>query len=1067
MHVSDDPIRTLHVTDDLAGEESLEDRIGGTDDRITVVPAVGAQAAREVLVEDGIDCVVADYDLPESTGVEFLRTVRERFPDLPFVLFPGEGCEAVASEAISAGVTDYVRRGIDDQYRVLAERIRDAVGPDATSDAGGLTERDLTDLVERTDDVLFVFDGDWDELLFVNSAYEAVWDGSITDLEGNPTSFLEHVHPNDRQRARESMAKLADGEADEVEYRIVTDDGIRWVHGESTPILDDDGDVSRIVGCVRDVTDRKRRERALQRERDRFRAVFEEAFDAMVIVDDDGQYVEVNESATDLFGLDEEALLGRSIAEFAPEDFDFETAWREFRNSNDERGTFPLVRADGEKRIVEYAATTDVASGRHLSVLRDVTDRKERRQELGERERRYRNLVENSPAPINLFDASGETVWGNDAVVELLGLDDREDLFGRSVFEFIHPDDHGIAESELENVIERGDVVGPTDFRLVRDDGEVRHVRVQTTAGWYEGERVGQAVVVDVTDRHRYEETLTTLHDRMRSMTRAESRQQVATVAVETLADLLDLDGAVFYEFDGDSDLVTVARSADVDEHVEDVPRSSADAGVLWAAFVDGEARFREDAADTALGEQLPFASALALPVSTHGLLVGGTTDRRSLTTTQRETARLVVENLDAALDRADTEAAIRDQERQLQRQNRALEQLNRLNEIIRDLNQALVRSSTRTDVLERVCERFATADQYAFAWIGVGDAADGTVVPEAWSGVDAEFVDHLRSTTADSPLQALLDDAWSDGEIRVAANVLDDDAWSEHRSDALSYGYRSIAAVPVVRGDRVECVLVVHAEDADTFDGEERRVLDELGETVGYALGNVRRTDAPDSERVEVKLEVRTDRLFTNRLTAETDLDVAVVDVVPDGGDVVEAFVRLDGATAETERRLQSFETVRSVRDLSSREADALYRLTVSTPPLVQRLRTADASLRTLRAENGTTTVTAVLAGDADVRTLIEDLQSVYPETELLARRADPDSAHATLREAILDQLTDRQLDALRAAHYGGLYEWPRETTSTTLAETRDVAASTFQYHLRKAEQKIVEALLDSSSGR
>ena len=95
----------------------------------------------------------------------------------------------------------------------------------------------------------------------------------------------------------------------------------------------------------------------------------------MVIADDGGRYVEANPAACELFGLPREELLGRSIADFAPEGFDFEDAWRSFSTGKNERGLFPLVRADGERRVVEYSATREILPGHHLSIMRDVTAR--------------------------------------------------------------------------------------------------------------------------------------------------------------------------------------------------------------------------------------------------------------------------------------------------------------------------------------------------------------------------------------------------------------------------------------------------------------------------------------------------------------------------------------------------------------------------------------------------------------------------------------------------------------------------------------------------------------------
>ncbi len=112
--------------------------------------------------------------------------------------------------------------------------------------------------------------------------------------------------------------------------------------------------------------------------RDRqLRMLFEIALDAIAILDDRGRYLDVNPAACQLFGLQRDELLGRCISEFAEPGYDFPAAWQEFLQQEKARGEFRLVRTDGEIRIVEYAATANFLPDRHLSVMRDVTERKQ------------------------------------------------------------------------------------------------------------------------------------------------------------------------------------------------------------------------------------------------------------------------------------------------------------------------------------------------------------------------------------------------------------------------------------------------------------------------------------------------------------------------------------------------------------------------------------------------------------------------------------------------------------------------------------------------------------------
>lgn len=112
----------------------------------------------------------------------------------------------------------------------------------------------------------------------------------------------------------------------------------------------------------------------LTRARDQYQAAFEEASEAMIILNDDARIVDANSAASSVCGLERRALLGRSVSEFLAGEFDFEAAWCAFRNAGFERGHVTVVGDDVE-RLVEYAATADIVPGQHLVIGRGVSDR--------------------------------------------------------------------------------------------------------------------------------------------------------------------------------------------------------------------------------------------------------------------------------------------------------------------------------------------------------------------------------------------------------------------------------------------------------------------------------------------------------------------------------------------------------------------------------------------------------------------------------------------------------------------------------------------------------------------
>lgn len=108
-------------------------------------------------------------------------------------------------------------------------------------------------------------------------------------------------------------------------------------------------------------------------------AIFREALDAILIADDDRRYIMVNPAACALFGMSREELLQHHIEDFFGGDdpAQVDAMWQRFRAAKRLAGEFPLRRPDGTTRTVEFRAIADFVPGRHLSIIRDITERLE------------------------------------------------------------------------------------------------------------------------------------------------------------------------------------------------------------------------------------------------------------------------------------------------------------------------------------------------------------------------------------------------------------------------------------------------------------------------------------------------------------------------------------------------------------------------------------------------------------------------------------------------------------------------------------------------------------------
>ncbi|EMA59592.1 PAS domain-containing protein [Halorubrum lipolyticum] len=475
MSKSTASIQVLHVDDDPAFGELVGTYLGREDDRMTVRTATTPPDGLDLIGAHDIDCVVSDYDMAERNGIEFLEAVRERYPDLPFILYTGKGSEEIASEAISMGVTDYLQKEAGtSQYTVLANRISNAVEQHRSRQAVQETERKLSEVAERTDDILFMVSGDWSELLFVNSAYETVWGGSIEELEADPAAFIEYVHLDDRERARASLERLTNGDPSQIEYRVVRPDGEqRWVRGDTQPILSDDGDVVRIVGQVRDITSEKERTLHLETIIGNLPGyVYRHAYDPeypLQFVKGDAESITGYTTSE----LEDDVVLAEEIIH--PEDRG--DLWADHLEGIESMGrfdsTYRIITKDGDTRwirdqgqLIEDPVTGEKAIDGFIT---DVSEHVKDKQEL---ESQQEFIDESLGALQDVYygvTEDGELRRWNDRIPDVSGYA-AEELDGIDVTEFFGAEDGDRIRETIEEAVETGS--SSVRANVITADGE-------------------------------------------------------------------------------------------------------------------------------------------------------------------------------------------------------------------------------------------------------------------------------------------------------------------------------------------------------------------------------------------------------------------------------------------------------------------------------------------------------------------------------------------------------------------------------------------------------------------
>jgi PAS domain S-box-containing protein len=269
----DEPIRVLCVDDHDDGIAASLDR--HDEFHAATVTSVAAGVAR---LDEAVDCVVSGYDLADGTGLDLLRAVREHSPTLPFVLVTDAGSEAIASEAISAGVTDYIRR--DEEGDRLANRIRTAVDRrrerrDHAARRAELrrSERRLDAVFEDPQMLVGVLSPDG-RLRKANRTAMAFVDADHDELVGQPFHETPWWADHHREDVRRWVERAAAGEY--VEYEAEhghVDEDFRSVSGTVRPVTDERGEVVSLIASARDITERRANERELQRRNERLNEV--------------------------------------------------------------------------------------------------------------------------------------------------------------------------------------------------------------------------------------------------------------------------------------------------------------------------------------------------------------------------------------------------------------------------------------------------------------------------------------------------------------------------------------------------------------------------------------------------------------------------------------------------------------------------------------------------------------------------------------------------------------------------------------------------------------------------
>lgn len=257
----------------------------------------------------------------------------------------------------------------------------------------------------------------------------------------------------------------------------------------------------------------------------RYRQLFDVIPDALFVLDSSGRIVDCNQAAEERYGYSRAELLALRASDLAAPDLR-PLAGGQVRQALESGTTFAWRqrRKDGSELPVEISARPFTLDGQALilSSVRDMSrhtqaemERSQAMSRLQESEERYRLLVAQSPYAIAIHQ-DGKLVFANPAGLRLFGADQQEQILGRPISDFIHPDNLESTRRRIARMLAGETGLYPTEDCCLRLDGSSVPVEMTAAPFSHNGRPAIQVIALDISERKRAEEALRSGEERYR-----------------------------------------------------------------------------------------------------------------------------------------------------------------------------------------------------------------------------------------------------------------------------------------------------------------------------------------------------------------------------------------------------------------------------------------------------------------------------------------------------------------------------------------------------------------------
>ena len=358
---------------------------------------------------------------------------------------------------IISGLCESLHRA---RRRIVADERRR--GEDACR---GIEER-FRQLAENIHEIFWMMDARDDRIIYISPGYEEVSGRTRASLYERPRSWVEAIHPDDRERMIENVEQYRKGMFPEAEFRLVRSDGaVRWMRSRAFPVSDFDGRVSHFAGLAEDITERKHAVETLLDSEHRWRNLTEALPQLVWSAKPDGACDYFSAQWTQHTGVRESQLLGWRWLEVLHPD-DREPTRQVWLNSVAGRGPYDVEyrvrRSDGEYRWFKTRGVpirdNEGRIFKWFGTCTDITTDKQLEEELRQANTRLDLAVRGSNISIWEYDMPDGVLENSHGrylnAAEQLGYDRSESpTTYRGMMALIHPDDQERARRAMQTCL--------------------------------------------------------------------------------------------------------------------------------------------------------------------------------------------------------------------------------------------------------------------------------------------------------------------------------------------------------------------------------------------------------------------------------------------------------------------------------------------------------------------------------------------------------------------------------------------------------------------------------------